>query len=283
MVPEISTDISSVDPSTKSKGLDEKSKLRLQKAVKEFEAIFVNYLLQNMRKTVQKADEESSGFGNDVMEGMFDMELAKHVSQKSNLGIGEMLYRQFTGEAFPQAAPSHAASSRVVPSQVTPLQIPRGVSAPDSVKVHSQPADSTATSMPKRLDQYQDMIQDASGTFDLNPNLIKAVIAAESAGNPRAISSQNAKGLMQLIDSTATAMGVHDVWNPHQNILGGSKYLKQLLDRFDGDTELALASYNAGPQAVEKHQGMPPYPETRQYVGRVMKYLQLFEQQGSSE
>ena len=137
--------------------------------------------------------------------------------------------------------------------------------------------------MPKRLNQYQDIIHDASGTFGLDPNLIKAVIAAESAGNPRAISSQNAKGLMQLIDSTATDMGVRDVWNPQENIFGGSKYLKQLLDRFDGDTTLALASYNAGPQAVEKHQGIPPYAETRQYVNRVMNYLRLFAEGEKSE
>ena len=127
MVPDIHTDVSKAAPSVQSKGLDEKSKLRLQKAVKEFEAIFVNYLLQNMRKTVQKSDDESSGFGNDVMEGMFDMELAKHVSKKSNLGIGEMLYRQFTGEPFPQT-----------PSNGQPGQM---IAPPDRVRVSYHPPD----------------------------------------------------------------------------------------------------------------------------------------------
>ena len=274
MVPEIITSTAKAAPGARTPGLDEKAKLKLQKAVQDFEAIFVNYLLQSMRKTVEKSDEESSGLGGDVMQGMFDLEIAKHVSQKSSLGIGEILYKQLTGEKLPRIAPIPAVAP-FHPSAVTSIRAHARVSQPA--------ADTTSSSIPKRLDQFQDIIQNASGKYDLNPNLIKAVIAAESAGNPRAMSSRNAKGLMQLIDSTATAMGVKDSWNPQQNILGGSKYLKQLLDRFDGDTKLALASYNAGPQAVEKHQGIPPYTETRQYVDRVMNYLRLFEQQGSSE
>lgn len=268
MVPDVTSATSKVDPSAKTKALDDKTRAKLQKAVHDFEAIFVNYMLQNMRKSVQKSDEETSDFGGDMMQGMFDLEIAKHVSQKSNLGIGEMLYKQLTGENIPKTSPQSTG---------------RAVSVPDHGKAPAPKVDSSATTFPKRLDQYQSMIQDASGKFGVDPNLIKAVIAAESAGNPRAISSKSAKGLMQLIDSTATSMGVKDVWNPQQNILGGSKYLKQLLDKFDGDTTLAVASYNAGPHAVEKHKGVPPFTETKQYVNRVMNYMRLFEQQESAE
>jgi soluble lytic murein transglycosylase-like protein len=269
MIPDVISSPAKLDTSAKSKALDEKAKLKLQKAVQDFEAIFVNYLLQNMRKTVQKSDDESSDFGGDMMQGMFDLEIAKHVSKNGSLGMGAMLYKQLTGESIPQRSPR--------PVIATPITLP------DHVKVSMPPPDTTAKSLPKKLDQLQNMINNASSKYDVDPNLIKAVIAAESAGNPRAISPKSAKGLMQLIDSTATAMGVKDVWNPQQNILGGSKYLKQLLDRFDGNVRLAVASYNAGPQAVEKHQGVPPYPETNQYVNRVMKYMRLFEQQGSAE
>lgn len=263
MVPEINPNATTA---SKAGGMDEKSKQKLQKAVKEFESIFVNYLLQNMRKTVQQSEEKESNFGGEMMQGMFDLEIAKHISQRGSMGIGAMLYRQMTGEELPRT---------------TSFTMPRTVSVPDRT-IAATPArpDSTGTSVAERLGKFDDIIKNASGEHDLNPNLIKAVIAVESAGNARAMSSKKAKGLMQLIDSTATEMGVNDVWNPQDNINGGSKYLKQMMDRFGGDAKLALASYNAGPGAVEKHRGIPPYTETRNYVNRVLKYFELFEQQG---
>jgi Rod binding domain-containing protein len=263
MVPEVNPNASTA---SKAAAMDEKSKQKLQKAVKEFESIFVNYLLQNMRKTVQQSEEKESNFGGEMMQGMFDLEIAKHISQRGSMGIGAMLYRQMTGEELPRT---------------TSFTLPRTVSMPDRTFVTPPvKADTTRTSVAERLGQFEDIIKNASGEYDLNPNLIKAVIAVESAGNARAISSQKAKGLMQLIDSTATEMGVNDVWNPRENIYGGSRYLRQMMDRFGGNATLALASYNAGPGAVEKHGGIPPYSETRDYVKRVMKYFDLFEQQG---
>ena len=122
--------------------------------------------------------------------------------------------------------------------------------APDSV----QPA---ADTLRQRLDKVAPFIQEAADTHRVDANMLKAVIAAESHGNPRARSPKNAKGLMQLIDSTATAMGVSNVWNPRDNVLGGAKYLSQLMEQFGGDREKALASYNAGPGAVQKHGGIP--------------------------
>lgn len=299
MIPEITSATASASTSK----LDENSKLKLQKAVKEFESIFVNYLLQNMRKSIQKSEEESTDFGGEMMQGMFDLEIAKSVSKKGSLGIGAMLYKQITGEELPASMAIGLPRFGTAMDQLRAVGIAnqgkiaevadltKSASVPDAVnvvsvadrtKVAAVKADTAAMNMHQRLGQFDDLIKDASGEFDLNPNLIKAVIAAESAGNPRAISSKRAKGLMQLIDSTATAMGVQDVWNPGENIYGGSKYLKQLLERFDGDQSLALASYNAGPGAVQKHGGIPPYAETQQYVKRVMSYFRIFEQQGVS-
>jgi soluble lytic murein transglycosylase-like protein len=111
--------------------------------------------------------------------------------------------------------------------------------------------------------------------YRLDPNLVLAVIEAESAFDPDARSRKNAQGLMQLIPSTAERFGVQDVWDPEQNLRGGMAYLRWLLDRFEGDLELALAGYNAGEEAVRRYRGIPPYEETQAYVERIYRRLNL--------
>ena len=109
-----------------------------------------------------------------------------------------------------------------------------------------------------------------AGRQNLDVKLVLSVIAAESAFDPRAQSHKGAIGLMQLMPDTARDLGVDDPWDPESNIRGGTRYLRQMLDRFGQDLELALAAYNAGPGAVERNGGIPPYRETREYVQRVL-------------
>jgi soluble lytic murein transglycosylase-like protein len=127
-----------------------------------------------------------------------------------------------------------------------------------------------------RMRTIEPHIHEAARKFGLDVSLIKAVIAAESAVRADALSNKNAKGLMQLIDSTAADMGVQNVWDPRENIMGGSRYLKMMLDRHQGDVTLALASYNAGPGAVDRFSGVPPYRETQTYIERVLNYREYF-------
>ena len=121
------------------------------------------------------------------------------------------------------------------------------------------------------LPHLGDLIEPAAAKYELDPNLVAAVIWAESSGDPKAVSTKGAQGLMQLMPKTARDMGVSDVLDPSQNVDGGSRYLREMLDRHDGDLSLALAAYNAGPEAVRKYGGIPPFRETQNYVGKVMR------------
>ena len=114
------------------------------------------------------------------------------------------------------------------------------------------------------------LVNELAPRFDVEPRLVLSMIAVESSFRADAVSSKNAQGLMQLIPQTARRFGVVDPFDPRQNIEGGMKYLRWLLDFFAGDTALALAGYNAGEQAVRKHGGIPPYRETRSYVKKVL-------------
>lgn len=120
---------------------------------------------------------------------------------------------------------------------------------------------------------YNDAIAEAADLYEIDPNLIRAVIHAESAFNPFAVSRAGAQGLMQLMPAVAEELDVLDPFDPRQNIFGGARYLKALLDRNNGNIDRAVASYNAGPGAVARYNGVPPYRETRNYVRTVRTFL----------
>ena len=117
-------------------------------------------------------------------------------------------------------------------------------------------------------------IQEAATVHGMSPSLIRAVIQTESRFNPLAVSRVGAQGLMQLMPTTARHVGIENPFDPRENILGGTKYLSTLLDRFKGNTARALAAYNAGPTVVARHSGLPPYRETQGYVRKIQKLVQ---------
>lgn len=138
-------------------------------------------------------------------------------------------------------------------------------------------------SNPPRMDKpsatvadYEKIIREASGMYRVDTELVKAVIRAESGFNPSAVSRKGALGLMQLMPATVSLLEVDDPFDPVENVLGGTRYLGQLLRRFNGDKILALAAYNAGPEKVELYQGVPPYAETRMYVRKVMEFYRRY-------
>lgn len=124
--------------------------------------------------------------------------------------------------------------------------------------------------MPESMDS---IFEEASAKYGVSSNLLKAVAKAESNFNPNAVSKAGAIGVMQLMPATARSLGVSDPYDARQNIMGGAKYLKENLERFDGNVSLALAVYNAGPNSVQKYGGIPPYKETQNYVKTVTSYM----------
>lgn len=123
---------------------------------------------------------------------------------------------------------------------------------------------------------YDSLIRTASGRYNIDAHLVRAVIKTESDFNAAARSRKGAMGLMQLMPDTARLHNVFDAYNPEENVEGGVRHLRMLLDRYQGDVELSLAAYNAGSGAVEKYRGIPPFVETREYVRRVLRFYDAY-------
>lgn len=141
------------------------------------------------------------------------------------------------------------------PQPVAPVKVPTsttGATAPTAAEMH-------------------EMLAHAGAAHDIDTDLLASVVKAESGGHVRAVSRAGARGLMQLMPGTATEMGVQDAFRPEQNIAGGTAYLDELLTRYRNNIALALAAYNAGPAAVDRYHGVPPYRETKEYVARVIR------------
>jgi len=169
------------------------------------------------------------------------------------------------------AASAVAVNSYAMP--VEPLPVAEQRVADPAPAVQDRPSRPAV----KVKSRYHGIIQQAGRRHGVEPAMIKAIIMAESSYNPRAISSRGAVGLMQLMPITADSMGVKDRFDPEHNIDGGVRYFKHMLERFDGDTRLALAAYNAGARKVRKYNGIPPFQTTRSYIDKVFQYYRRYK------
>ena len=181
---------------------------------------------------------------------------------------------QLAPQAAPVATPAPAQTTTAAPTSFS------------SVLSQASTAATAPTTAGPSGDQaaapYLDAIQKAGAANGVDPLLLQAVISQESGFNPNATSSAGAKGLMQLMPATAAGLGVTNPYDPTQSINAGARYLKTDLDRFGGDTSLALAAYNAGAGAVRSYGGIPPYPETQNYVKNILAHYESLKSQGSA-
>lgn len=199
-------------------------------AAQQFEALIAVFLVRSLRQAMSPGGFYSNGYGGEFFQGMMEEVLAQKLAERERLGIAEALEKQLT------ATPTKTSVTRYTPSLES---------------------------------SYSTYIAAAAQRHHVDANLLRAVILQESAGNPLAVSQRGAAGLMQLMPETAALLGVEDRFDAEKNIDGGAKYLSDLLRRF-GELDTALAAYNAGPSAVEKYRGVPPFAETRTFVQRVL-------------
>jgi soluble lytic murein transglycosylase-like protein len=184
------------------------------------------------------------------------------------------------GAATPAAAQVYKRTARDGTTYFTNIRNPSlqrvALAQPASYETRRQPA--------AAADTYSQEIAEAAARYAVPERLIWAVIRAESGFDPRAVSPRGARGLMQLMPETAAILGVRDPFNPRENIHAGARHLRGMMERFRNDLPLAIAAYNAGERPVASYRGIPPYPETREYVARVLRYYgapPAWELQGS--
>jgi len=217
------------------------------KAAQDFEAIFIHQMFKSMRNTVPKDEEMSSG--RRIFTEMLDEQIANSASRTGSFGLANIIYKQMAG---------------------------KDAESPHKIMAAERAYSAGSHGVTEK--QIEKWVNEAAETYDIDKNLIRAVIRQESGGNSLARSNKGAKGLMQLMDSTAKELGVTNSYNGRQNVMGGTKYLKQLLNKFNGDETKALAAYNAGPGTVEQYGGIPPFEETQNYVKKVLQYRDQFSE-----
>ncbi len=201
---------------------------------------------------------------------------AEHVTLKNGFGL-DCVRREAAGDKVrlylaPDVAGTVAQSNYLEVAADAVVRVEQVADAPQAMaaKLPAAVSGGSLPAEPTRIEMHQ-MLARAGAAHNIDEDLLASVVRAESGGQVRAVSRTGAQGLMQLMPRTANEMGVADAFRPEQNIAGGTAYLDGLLTRYHDNVALALAAYNAGPAAVDRYRGVPPYRETRAYVARVIR------------
>lgn len=273
------------------------------KAALDFEAMFLGNMYKSMRKSALAEGNSmtEASPGRQIFTEMLDNQYAA-MSSKNPLNAGEtgmknamsgvsnslasQIYRSLRrAEGQDAMAAPAAAAGTAIPRYIANPKNGAGMfsGAPFLARLIDRKARSGGAGAAPALtdDKLDPLVDHASKAYGVPANLIKSVIKAESNNQPLAVSGAGAKGLMQLMDSTARDLGVRNVFNPGENIMAGTRYLKQMMVRFGGDETRALAAYNAGPATVERFKGVPPYQETKAYVEKVLKAKTNLDAEGN--
>jgi soluble lytic murein transglycosylase-like protein len=257
------------------------------KAALDFEAMFMGQLMKGMRNSISHDTLNAPSPARQMFTEMLDQKYAAQNSQSPShqmpdaperaksgalKSLAAQIYRSMIRHEASTLLGQPNASADVLATATSPSLL--GSSATKPAALSQAPVVPAIRLNPAVLNTLS---ESAGRKHGLPASLIRSVIQTESAGDTTAVSSAGAKGLMQLMDGTAKDLGVQDSFDPEANVDGGARYLKQLLRRFDGDISKTLAGYNAGPGAVEKHGGIPPFKETQNYVRTVLRRMSEYE------
>lgn len=260
-------DITNINSATQQ--FSDERRAQIQKVARDFESIFTSMMIKSMRGTIGDNPLIPQSFGEKIFTDMLDDEYSKMMSSKGLSGLSRMIEKELLKqESIPDVNSTLSGSALKNTWMLDKSFIPSGQSQYQQYSLKGNLTD--------RVGKWDALINKASEKFNIDKQLLSAVIAQESAGNQFAVSKAGAKGLMQLMDSTAAELGVSNPFSPEMNIMGGAAYLRFLLDKYNGNEDLALASYNAGPSAVDKYKGIPPYAETQNYVKSIQKLKSFF-------
>ena len=241
---------------------------RVRDASLSFERLLVEQMLQSMERTLDGGLMGSRSTSSDYFEGIYNQALSREICGSNGMGLAQSLYEEVTGSQWlelgseAQQTPVSRRTGDILPGWLDRVQREQmtraGVTRPDAL----------------RESELRVMARDTASAAGLDPDWVEALVECESAWDSNACSRKGAMGLMQLMPATAQELGVQDPWDAQQNLEGGVRYLATLLNEFEGDRVLAAAAYNAGPAAVKRYEGVPPYAETEQYVQRIERKLQ---------
>lgn len=262
------TPINKLSPSLPA-NIDVQKVARAKEAAKQFEAFFVSRMLEVMTKNINTSGLVEDNSAIKAFNSMYMDELAKNIAGSGSFGIKNAVFYDLMRR---QPGMENVTKSKIMDLKSSSILINKDVSfSPFSVQSErNRNADNR-----KILPHIEQIVEKASQKYGVRESLIMAVIKAESGFDPYAVSPKGAKGLMQIMDATAKDLGVKNVWSIYDNIMGGTRYLSQLIRRFSDET-LGLAAYNAGQGNVVRHNGVPPFNETVNYIRRVREYEKIY-------